>query len=78
MKRTILLRSITLLLGSSLFLAACGDPYDPGDRALSGGVIGGGAGAAIGALAGGPAIGAVAGAALGAGTGALTTPNRRR
>lgn len=76
MKKFTLLRSFGLIAGACLTLAACGDPYDPGTRALNGGLIGGGAGAAIGAIAGGPAIGAVTGAALGAGTGALTTPNR--
>lgn len=60
-------------------LTACSNPYDPGDRAIGGGLLGAGTGAAIGALAGGgngAAIGALAGGALGAGAGALTTPNR--
>ncbi|GEB38583.1 hypothetical protein GLI01_26180 [Gluconacetobacter liquefaciens] len=62
-------------------LAACSNPYDPGQRALGGGLIGAGGGAAIGALAGGgpgAAIGALAGGAVGAATGAATTPNRPR
>jgi hypothetical protein len=62
-----------LLLG----LAACTNPYDPGQRALGGGLLGAGAGAAIGAAAGGgtgAAIGAATGGALGAITGAATTP----
>jgi YmgG-like glycine-zipper protein len=62
-----------LLLG----LAACTNPYDPGQRAIGGGLIGAGAGAAIGAAAGGgtgAAIGAATGGALGAITGAVTTP----
>lgn len=66
------------LAGTAALLAGCTNPYDPGQRAVGGGLIGGGAGAAIGALAGGgrgAAIGALAGGVLGAGTGALTTPN---
>ncbi len=66
-------------LGLALGLGACSDPYDPGQRALGGGLLGAGAGAGIGALAGGgrgAAIGALAGGALGAGTGAVTTPQR--
>jgi hypothetical protein len=62
-----------LLLG----LSACTNPYDPGQRALGGGLIGAGAGAAIGAAAGGgpgAAIGAATGGAVGAITGAATTP----
>ena len=53
------------------------DPYDPGQRAVTGGLVGAGAGAALGAVAGGgrgAAIGALAGGAVGAATGAATTP----
>jgi hypothetical protein len=42
-------------MASALALSACGT--DPGDRAVSGGLIGAGAGAAIGAISG-AAIGA--------------------
>ena len=60
-----------------LALAACSNPYDPGQRALGGAAIGAGAGAAIGGLAGGwhgAAIGALAGGAVGAhGCGDYTT-----
>ena len=66
---------LSLLLG----LSACSDPYDPGQRAVGGGLLGAGAGAAIGGLAGGgrgAAIGALGGGALGAGAGAATTPTR--
>jgi len=69
---------ITLAL--ALSLAACTNPYDPGQRALGGGLIGAGAGAAIGAAAGGgtgAAIGAASGGVLGAITGAATIPSRR-
>jgi len=58
-------------------LAACTNPYDPGQRAVGGAAIGGGTGAVIGAIAGGgrgAAIGALAGAGLGAVSGAATTP----
>ena len=40
-------------LGLALGLTACTDPYDPGQRALGGGLLGAGAGAAIGGVAGG-------------------------
>ena len=62
-------------------LCACSNPYDPGQRAVGGGLLGAGAGAAVGALAGGgrgAAIGALAGGALGAGTGYVTTPQPPR
>ena len=61
----------------ALGLSACTNPYDPGQRAIGGGLIGAGAGATIGAAAiggTGAAIGAASGGALGAITGAVTTP----
>ena len=67
-------------VGLVLGLSSCSNPYDPGQRALGGGLIGAGAGAAIGAAAGGgtgAAIGAATGGAVGAITGAATTPPRR-
>jgi len=66
-----------IALALALGLSACTNPYDPGQRAIGGGLIGAGAGAAIGAAAGGgtgAAIGAASGGALGAITGAVTTP----
>ena len=42
-----------LATGLVLAMCACTDPYDPGQRAVGGGLIGAGTGAAIGALAGG-------------------------
>jgi hypothetical protein len=66
-----------IALALLLSLAACTNPYDPGQRAVGGGLIGAGAGAAIGAAAGGgtgAAIGAASGGVLGAITGAATTP----
>ena len=65
------------VLGIALGLAACTDPYDPGQRAVGGGLIGAGAGAAIGGAAGGgqgALAGALIGGAVGAVGGAATTP----
>ena len=77
MKKTTAITAATLAL--ALGLGACSDPYDPGQRAVGGGLLGAGAGAGIGALAGGgrgALIGGLAGGALGAGAGAATTPQR--
>jgi hypothetical protein len=60
-----------------LGLAGCTIPYDPGQRAVGGGLLGAGAGAAIGGAVGGghgAALGAAIGGASGAVTGAATTP----
>jgi osmotically inducible lipoprotein OsmB len=55
-----------------LSLAGCG--YSPGDRALSGGLIGAGGGAAIAGITGGnPLVGAAIGGGVGALGGALTS-----
>lgn len=60
---------MTLMLG----LAACG--YTPGERAVSGGLLGAGAGAGIGAMTGGnPLTGALIGGGVGAVGGAVTAP----
>lgn len=71
-----MLRKIVLsaLLGSmALGVAACG--YDPGTRAVTGGLMGAGAGAGIAAVTGGrPATGALIGGGVGAVGGAVTTP----
>lgn len=71
--------AMSLALMAGLGLSACTSPYDPGQRAVGGGLLGAGAGAAIGSLAGG-GRGAAIGALIGGGTGALggaaTTPNR--
>ncbi len=64
-----------------LALAACTNPYDPGQRALAGGAIGAGTGAAIGGIAGGGSgalTGALIGGAVGAVGGAATTPQAPR
>jgi hypothetical protein len=74
MRRTLII--VTIALGS-LGMAGCTNPYDPGQRALGGGLIGGAGGAAIGGLAGGGTgalIGGGLGAAGGAIAGAATTP----
>jgi hypothetical protein len=74
MKRSIAASAIAL--GLILGLTAC-NPYDPGQRAVAGGLYGAGVGAAIGAAAtGGPGapIGAAAGAVAGVLLGAATTP----
>ncbi len=69
-------RKITLnaLAGAMLLaLAACG--YTPGQRAVSGGLIGAGGGAALGAVTGvGAGTGALVGGGAGALGGALTAP----
>ena len=70
-------RIAALTLLASLGLGACSNPYDPGQRAVGGGLLGAGAGAAIGGLAGGgrgAAIGALVGGGAGAVGGAATTP----
>jgi hypothetical protein len=70
-------RQINLITATTLCLAGCGSPYDPGDRAVSGGPIGGAGGAAVGGLAGGgkgALIGGGVGALGGAAVGAATTP----
>jgi hypothetical protein len=61
----------------TLGLSACTNPYDPGQRAIGGGLIGAGTGALIGGIAaGGPgaAMGAAVGGGVGAVVGAATTP----
>ena len=60
-----------LMGGVMLGLGACGS--SPGERAVSGGLIGAGAGAGISAMTGGrPATGAAIGAGAGAIGGAVT------
>lgn len=72
-------RLLGLTLVAGLGLSACTNPYDPGQRAVGGGLLGAGTGAAVGGIARGgrgAAIGALAGGALGAAGGAVTTPSR--
>ncbi len=71
--------TISLALLAALGLSGCTDPYDPGQRAVGGGLLGAGAGAALGEIAGGgrgAAIGALAGGGIGALGGAASTPQR--
>ena len=72
-----MLRSLTaaaLALPLVVSLAACGD--NPGERALTGGLIGAGSGAALGATTGlGIVPGVVIGGIGGAVIGAATTPS---
>src|SRR5271165_963280 len=77
MKR--LIAPVALALGATLCLSACTNPYDPGQRAVGGALLGAGTGAAIGAAAGGgrgAATGALIGGAVGALGGVATTPQR--
>jgi len=57
---------------AALALAGCGT--NPGDRAVSGAMIGAAGGAIIGGAAGNPALGAAAGAVAGGVVGAATDP----
>ena len=75
-----LISSCAFAVGLAMGLSACTDPYDPGQRAVGGGLFGAGTGAAIGGIAGGgrgAATGALIGGALGAVGGAATTPSIR-
>ena len=72
--------TVASMIGAGLLLAtvASADPYNPGERALGGGLIGAGTGAVIGAIAGGghgAGIGAAVGGGLGAIAGAASTPS---
>jgi len=59
----------------TVLVAACGET--PGQRALTGGLLGAGTGAALGAATGGNAgTGALIGGGLGAVGGAVTAPRR--
>jgi hypothetical protein len=72
------LTTLVAMAGLAL-LAACTDPYSPGQRALGGAAIGAGTGALIGGVAGGgrgAGLGALIGGAVGAAGGAATTPQR--
>jgi osmotically inducible lipoprotein OsmB len=64
----------TLLL-STILVGGCG--YNPGDRMVSGGLIGAGTGAGVAALAGGSVgAGVLIGGAAGAVAGAATRPDQ--
>ena len=73
--------TVASVIGAGLVLTASAfaDPYNPGERAIGGGLLGAGTGAVIGAIAGGghgAGIGAAVGGGLGAIAGAATTPAR--
>jgi hypothetical protein len=66
--------AVSVVLVTALSLSACGTT--PGDRAVSGGLLGAGAGAAIGSVTGSVGQGALIGGLGGAAIGALTSPNQ--
>jgi len=66
------LATLAVLGSTALFVAGCGT--DPGERALTGGLLGAGAGALIGGAAGNAGAGALIGGAAGAIGGAATSP----
>lgn len=71
--------ALSLVMVAGLGLSACTDPYDPGQRAVGGALLGAGTGAAIGGIAGGgrgAGIGALVGGGVGALGGAATAPSR--
>ncbi|HKB96438.1 MAG TPA: hypothetical protein VKB94_06275 [Rhizomicrobium sp.] len=72
MHKQIKFRTLSIAIFASLSLAACGTT--PGDRGLSGGLLGAGTGAAIGSLAGSAGTGALLGGLGGAAIGVLTSP----
>ena len=76
-----IVRNIVIAAALAGSLAACTNPYDPGQRALGGAAIGAGGGALIGGALGGgrgALTGALIGGAAGAVTGAVTTPQPPR
>ena len=67
---------LAAVFATALTVAGCGTT--PGDRAVSGGLLGAGGGAAIGSLSGNAGKGAVIGGVGGAALGLLTTPRYPR
>jgi osmotically inducible lipoprotein OsmB len=63
--------ALVSVMACGLILSGCGTT--PGDRGLSGGLLGAGTGAAIGAMAGSAGTGALIGGLGGAAIGMLTT-----
>lgn len=64
--------AIGAVLASALAVAGCGTT--PGERAVTGGMLGAAGGAAIGAVTGSAATGAAIGGVAGAAAGAVTDP----
>ncbi|HEX4636142.1 MAG TPA: hypothetical protein VH189_08170 [Rhizomicrobium sp.] len=73
MMRKIITPAMALCL-AGVMLAGCGT--SPGDRGLSGGILGAGTGAAIGSLAGSAGTGALIGGLGGAAIGLLTSSDQ--
>lgn len=72
-------RAIVFVTAVGLVVSVAGCGQTPGQRALSGGLIGAGGGAGLAAVTGGnPLFGALVGGGAGALTGALTAPPHRR
>ena len=79
MKRMKREATVAGVIGAGLIyaMAASADPYNPGERALGGGLLGTGTGAVTGAIVAGghgAGIGAAVGGGLGAAAGAATMP----
>jgi hypothetical protein len=72
MSRPLKLFYAALLLAGALLASGCGTT--PGDRMLSGGLLGAAGGAAIGSVTGDAGAGAVVGGVAGAAIGGLTRP----
>lgn len=72
-KTTLRHMAASAVLVAAMAVSGCGTT--PGDRALSGGLLGAGAGAAIGSVTGSVGRGAIIGGVGGAAVGALTSPN---
>jgi len=73
-KSTLHSGAVAAVFATALAVAGCGTT--PGERAVSGGLLGAGGGAAIGSLSGDAGRGAVIGGVGGAALGALTAPPR--
>ncbi|MBR0671497.1 YMGG-like glycine zipper-containing protein [Neoroseomonas soli] len=67
--------SLAILAALGLALGACGS--SPGERAVTGGLLGAGTGAAIGSFSGNAGTGALIGGAVGAVGGAVTAPQNQ-
>jgi osmotically inducible lipoprotein OsmB len=74
-KTTLKHMAFSAMLVTGLALSGCGTT--PGERAVSGGLLGAGTGAAFGSITGNAGTGAVIGGVGGAAIGALTTPPSR-
>src|SRR5438874_13067123 len=73
-KATLKRAAISAVLATTLALSAC--CTTPGDRAVSGGLLGAGTGAVIGSVTGSAGRGALIGGLGGAAVGALTSPTQ--